>query len=390
MADLTPPVSVDLGPAAAARPAARAKAHAVSVAERLVSLDFFRGMTMFFLIGESTLLYEHLRNPALRSGLLNAIGLQLDHHPWAGLRAWDLVQPFFMFIVGAAMALSVSKRIQRGDARSEITRHILKRAALLLLIGWALYCVEPGRITFRFQNVLAQLSVTTVIAYFAMRRPARDQLALSFALILLTEVLYRVFAVPGYNQPFVPDHNFGAWFDMLVSGELSAGHWVSFNAIPTAAHTIWGVLAAQLLMSGKPARRKVAVLAATGAAAIAAGFALTPVSPMIKRICTSSFVIASGGFCLLTLALSYWWIDVKGHRAWTRFFAIVGMNSLFIYIFCHVGTTSTLRSIAKPFTGLAFGWAGEMPAEIATSLAAWAVLWYLCYWMYKRKIFIRL
>ncbi len=371
-------------------PVAATAPPAPPVRERLFSLDFFRGFTMFMLIGESTLLYEHLRDPRLAGTILGAIGTQLDHHPWAGLRAWDLVQPFFMFIVGVALAYSTAKREDRGESRSKITRHAVTRAVLLLLIGWALYCIEPGRITFRFQNVLAQLSVTYIIAYLMMKKPARWQIGLSFALILLTEVLYRVFWVQGFNQPFVPDHNFGSWVDMLISGELSAGHWVSFNAIPTTAHTIWGVLAGQWLMSGRPAMKKVWRLVILGAAGVAVGFALIPVSPMIKRICTSSFVIASGGFCLLALAFSYWIIDVKGLRNWATFFNIVGMNSLFIYIFTQTGATEWLSHIVRPFTNVAFGWSGELTAAIVTSLAAWALLWSMCYWLYRRKILIKI
>lgn len=361
-----------------------------SVKERLLSLDFFRGFTMFLLIGESTLLFEHLRDPRLSGTILHAIGLQLDHHPWAGLHFWDLVQPFFMFIVGAALAFSVAKREERGDSRGRITRHAIQRAVLLLVIGWALYCIEPGRITFRFQNVLAQLSVTYIIAYLIMKRPAREQIALSFALILLTEVLYRIFWVQGFNQPFVPDHNFGSWVDRLISGELSAGHWVSFNAIPTTAHTIWGVLAGQWIMSDRSPAKKVRVLALTGAAAVVAGFALTPVSPMIKRICTGSFVIASGGFCLLMLAFSYWLIDVKRIRAWAVFFNIVGMNSLFIYLFTQTGGTSWLAHLVEPFAKGFLGWTGELPTEIIISLAAWALLWAMCFWLYRRKILIKI
>jgi len=361
-----------------------------AVKDRIQSLDFFRGLTMFLLIGESTLLYEHLRDPGLAGTVLHAIGTQLDHHPWAGLRFWDLVQPFFMFIVGAALAFSVAKREQRGDSRSGITRHVVVRSLVLLLLGWALYCIGPGRITFRFQNVLAQLAVTYPIAYFLMRRRPRTQIAWSFALILLTEVIYRVFWVAGYNQPFVPDHNFGSWVDMLISGELSSGHWVAFNAIPTAAHTIWGVLAGQWLMSGRPPRKKIAVLAAWGAAAVAAGFALTAVSPMIKRICTSSFVVASGGFCLLMLAFSYWLIDVRKFRKWAVFLNIVGMNSLFIYLFAESGGTSWITRLVQPFTMGLLGWTGELPGAIATSLAAWAVLWSMCLWLYRRRILIRI
>jgi predicted acyltransferase len=358
--------------------------------DRIQSLDFFRGLTMFLLIGESTLLYEHLRDPGLAGTVLHAIGTQLDHHPWAGLRFWDLVQPFFMFIVGAALAFSVGKREQRGDSRSGITRHVVVRSLVLLLLGWALYCIGPGRITFRFQNVLAQLAVTYPIAYFLMRRRPRTQIAWSFALILLTEVIYRVFWVAGYSQPFVPDHNFGSWVDMFISGELSSGHWVAFNAIPTAAHTIWGVLAGQWLMSGRTPRKKITVLAAWGAGAVAAGFALTAVSPMIKRICTSSFVVAGGGFCLLMLAFSYWLIDVRKLRKWAVFLNIVGMNSLFIYLFAESGGTSWITRLVQPFTRGLLGWTGELSAEIVTSLAVWAVLWSMCLWLYQRRILIRI
>jgi predicted acyltransferase len=345
---------------------------------------------MFLLIGESTLLYEHLRAPALAGTVLHTIGAQLEHHPWAGLRFWDLVQPFFMFIVGTALAFSVAKREGCGQSRARITRHVIVRSVLLLLLGWALYCIGPGRITFRFQNVLAQLGITYPIAYFLMRWKPRTQVAWSLALIVLTEFLYRVFWLPGYNQPFVPDHNFGSWVDMLISGELSADHWVSFNAIPTAAHTIWGCLAGRLLLSDRPPGKKLRPLAIAGLVGVAAGFALTPVSPMIKRTCTGSFVLASGGFCLLALALAYWVIDVRKSWRWAAFFSIVGMNSLFIYLFSESGGTSWATRLVLPFTKGVFGWAGTLTAEIFTSLGAWALLWLMCFWLYKKRILIKI
>ncbi|MBP1661315.1 MAG: hypothetical protein H6P95_2507 [Candidatus Aminicenantes bacterium] len=370
--------------------ASSASAAPPSLRERFLSLDFFRGLTMFLLIGESTLLYEHLRDERLAGTVLGFVGTQLDHHPWAGLRFWDLVQPFFMFIVGAALAFSVARREEKGESRAAITKHVVIRSVTLLVLGWALYCIGPGRITFRFQNVLAQLGVTYPIAYLLMRRRPRTQIAWSFAFMLATEIIYRTFWVSGYSQPFVPDHNFGSWVDMLLGGELSAGHWVAFNAIPTAAHTIWGVLAGQWLMRSAAPKMKIARLAGLGALGVAAGFALTAVSPMIKRICTSSFVVASGGFCLLALALSYWLIDVKKWNKWAVFLNIVGMNSLFIYLFTESGGTAWVRRLVGPFTMAFAGWIGELPAEILTSAAAWACLWYMCYWLYKKRIIIKI
>ena len=117
---------------------------------------------------------------------------------------------------------------------------------------------------------------------------------------------------------------------------------------------------------------------------------LNPVTPIIKRICTSSFVIVSGGWCLLALALCYWLIDVKGMRKGIAFFNIVGMNSLFIYLFSNTAGGEWLRTIIKPFTMGLFAWSGQLTAEIVTSLAVWAMFWYLCFWLYRKRIFIRI
>ena len=270
---------------------------------RLTSLDFFRGLTMFLLVGEATGLYEHLRAPELTGTLLGAIGWQLEHHPWNGLHFWDLIQPFFMFIVGVAMPFSIGKRWERGDSWSKTFRHALARSGLLLLFGWGLYCIGPGRLTFELWNVLAQLSFTYLVAFLFMRKPARVQIGVTFLLLIATELLYRLWPVAGFNQPFVPDHGFGAWVDLALMRKLSEGHWAAFNCVPTTAHTMWGVLAGQVLKSGRAPLQKIRILAIAGAIGVVCGYALNPWTPIIKRICTSSFVIVSGGWALLALAL---------------------------------------------------------------------------------------
>jgi predicted acyltransferase len=362
----------------------------LAVEDRLTSLDFFRGATMFLLIGEATGLYELLREPALHSTLLNAIGQQLEHHAWNGLHFWDLIQPFFMFIVGVAMPFSMGKRWQRGDSWSKTLHHALIRSALLLLFGWALYCIGPGRLTFELWNVLAQLSFTYLVAFLMMRKSTRTQIGFTFFLLLLTEMLYRLWPVSGFNQPFVPDHGFGAWVDLALMHKLSDGHWVAFNAVPTTAHTMWGVLAGHVLKSSRTPLQKIRILAIAGTIGVVCGYALNPLTPIIKRICTSSFVITSGGWCLLALALSYWLIDVRKLKKWSVFFNIVGMNSLLIYLFTNTGGAEWFHKIARPFTMGLFAWAGQLRAEIVTSLVVWGMLWSLCFWLYKKRIFIRI
>jgi predicted acyltransferase len=364
--------------------------NASPLGERLFSLDFFRGMTMFLLIAESTHLYAQLIDPQLEGSLIYSIGTQFHHHPWIGLRFWDLIQPFFMFIVGVAIPYSFSNRIKRGQTYAQIRRHTIKRSLLLLFFGWSLYCISIGKIGFHFQNVLAQLSVTYLIAFLLMNKTARVQIIVSLLLLVVTETIYRLFPVEGFNHAFVANENFGTWLDLQYGGADLRGHWVSFNAIPTTAHTIWGVLAGQLLMSKKTNMQKLKTLLIAGLIGVVAGYSLGFVTPLIKRICTSSFILASGGWTFLALAFSFWLIDIMKQRKWTLFFAIVGMNPLFIYLFANVGGADFVEHIIHPYSMAVFGWTGAAIAKILTSLSVLFLLWYICYWMYKKKIFIRI
>jgi predicted acyltransferase len=357
--------------------------------ERILSIDFFRGITMFLLIGEFSGLFESLTDPFFQGTVVSFIGKQLEHHSWNGLRFWDLIQPFFMFIVGVSMPFSFTRRWNKGDSWNETLHHTLKRSFWLLFFGWALYCIGPGKIGFRMTNVLAQLSVTYLIAFLLMRKTVKWQLLASFALILLSFLLYQLWPIEGFNQPYIADHNFGAWFDLYVLGQLNGGHWVAFNAIPTSAHTIWGVLAGMILMNGWTPMRKIRTLVIAGLVGVLMGFALDPWIPIIKRICTPTFVFASGGFALIALALSYWLIDVAKYTKGIWVFALVGMNPLFIYLFAHIGGNELIAKLYKPFVPLFFGWGGELAIDLVVSSLVWFTLWYICYFLYQRKIFIR-
>ena len=357
---------------------------------RLLSLDFYRGLTMFLLIAEFSQLFSYLVTPQLEGSFIYTIGTQFHHVEWIGLHFWDLIQPFFMFIVGVAMPLSFSKRMGKGDSYKQIRKHVFKRAFLMLFLGWGLYCINAGKIVFLFQNVLAQLAVTYILAFLVMRKSVGIQIGFSILLILINEGLYRFFPIEGFTNAFVAGENFGAWFNILISGEDGGGHWAMFNAIPTAAHTIWGVLAGQLLMGKYSAKKKLQILFGAGIIGLIIGYGLSPFTPIIKRISTSTFVFASGGWALIALGLCYWLIDVKKYQKGVLFFAIVGMNPLFIYLFAHVGGADLIKTILLPFSNLLFSWTGELGANIMLSCLVLFTLWYICYWMYKKKMFIRI
>ncbi|MDH5396555.1 MAG: DUF5009 domain-containing protein [Cyclobacteriaceae bacterium] len=364
--------------------------------DRLMSLDLFRGLTMFLLTAEGVELYRALIHTTDDGTFFNSVMLQFHHHPWNGLRFWDLIQPYFMFIVGVAMPFSMAKRSRDGATDSQNRNHILKRALTLLLLGTGLHCVYNHKMVWELWNVLTQLSVTIPIAYFLMKRSAREQIIASVVLLVITGLAYRFFPVEGYNQPFTKDVNFGSWMDMLLMGKLSGGGWIAVNFIPTAAHTIWGVVAGQLLMNKSlEMKQKLKFLLIAGSIGLIIGYGMdwTGFEPIIKRISTPAFVIASGGWALLTLALFYWVVDIKGFKGnWVTFFAIVGMNPIFIYLFSNTVGAQWFNGFVGIFTGDISGWVGigEHGAEVITAIVALGLEWGLCYWLYRRKVFFRI
>jgi predicted acyltransferase len=239
-------------------------------------------------------------------------------------------------------------------------------------------------------NVLAQLAVAYPLAYLLMRYRPRTQIAASMGLLVITELLYRLWPVAGFDQAFMQAHNFGAWMDMLLMGKLNPDGWVAINCLPTAAHVIWGVAAGQLLMSDLPAAKKIQRLVIFGAICVVSGYALDPVTPIIKRIATSSFVIVSAGWCLLALAAFYWLIDVRRWRKWAFPGVVVGMNSIFIYLLGETLAPQWLNPTVSIFTGGLSWWMGGSPLLVFTAVVVLMLEWNLCYWLYLRRVFIKI
>ena len=227
----------------------------VSPSQRLLSLDFMRGLIMVFLMLESSSLYEHL-SELTDGNPLHSVVIQFFHHPWNGLRFWDLIQPGFMFMAGTAMAYSLNRQQQSGMSWNESFLKTLKRSGWLFFWGVLDYAVRPGGLSFELWDVLTQLSFTTLVAFLIFRWSATSQILFSIGLLALTEVLYRFTNVIGFDQPFTDQHNFGNYMDLVLMNKINSGGWVAINCIPTAAHTIWGVLAGKLLLSNSGQRDK--------------------------------------------------------------------------------------------------------------------------------------
>jgi predicted acyltransferase len=360
--------------------------------QRLLSLDFMRGLIMVLLMLESSGLYENLFE-VTEGTLVNGFLLQFFHHPWNGLRFWDLIQPGFMFIAGTAMAFSLHKQWQKGLSWNLSFIKQLKRSGWLFFWGVLDYAVRPGGLSFELWDVLTQLSVTTLIAFLIFRWHTTAQIIFSISLLLLTEVLYRFTNIPGFDQPFTDQHNFGNYMDLILMNKINGGGWVAINCIPTAAHTIWGALAGKLLLNSIEAKTKLNKLMVFGIICLVVGYAMDwTITPIIKRIATSSFTIASGGWCLLALAAFYWWIDVENHKNHISFVTIVGMNSIFIYLFFEIVGGRWFNQYIGAITNGLMEMVGfpQGLMIVITSLVIFGLEWGLCYFLYRKRIFFKL
>jgi len=265
---------------------------------------------MFLLIGEATGFYDLLTVPRFAGTVIHAIGLQFQHHPWHGMRLWDLGQPFFMFISGVAMVFSYHKRWGRGESWARTLGHATQRASILFVIGWALAqinLIERGAKGEFLLDILPQLALGGFIGFLLLRRPLWLLAGTALGLLFMTEILYRFWAIPGFDRPFVPGQNFGSYVDLTLFGRLSEANWVTFNIVPSVAFILFGVLAGRLLIKARGPSTALRAMVLSGLTGVAAGLALDPFTPIIKRLCTSSFVLVAAGLCFLALALASTW-----------------------------------------------------------------------------------
>jgi predicted acyltransferase len=137
-------------------------------------------------------------------------------------------------------------------------------------------------------------------------------------------------------------------------------------------------------------RNKISSLVISAVILIIAGYLVNEITPIIKRIATSSFVLVTGGYSILAMAVSYYFIDVLNIKSGVKFFAIVGMNPLFIYLFSHVGGAKLVKRVFQPFSGIVQNFDLPLLAGILNSLITWFFLWYICYWLYRKKILIKI
>jgi heparan-alpha-glucosaminide N-acetyltransferase len=347
---------------------------------RYVALDAYRGFIMLLLASEGFGFAFLKQDPTW-----SRVAGWFDHVPWEGAVFWDMIQPAFMFMVGVAMPFALAKRTDAGATWADNFRHVLARSVRLIIMSQILICVSAGRIKPQLINVLSQIAFTYLLSFLIMQWKLRWQVLTAMGLLTFWAAL--LFAFPGPDGPFSRTNSVGLVVDRAIFHYDYDPAYSTLNFIASTVWTLSGVWVGRLLMGNRTDREKMKLLIASMVLAFAFGLTLRPWIPMIKQLCTPSFILYSLGWVLFMLICFYWIVEIRGWRRPVFPLLVVGMNSIFIY---------SLGEVLRPWLDRAvgvftfhFGLMGSF-APVAQSCAVLLVMWYLCYWLYKRRIFLRL
>jgi predicted acyltransferase len=361
--------------------------------QRVMSIDALRGMDMFFIVGMEQF-FEALSKLFPMTPTLND---RLQHAKWAGFHFYDLIFPLFAFIIGVSLVFSISKAIAtEGKAAASIK--IIKRGVILFLLGIVMYGgISRGLDHLRIMGVLQRLAICSCFGglAFVWLKP-RGLIALTVTLLAGYWALLTFVPVPGFGAgDFREGHNLTNWIDQHYLPYFKwDGQWDPeglLSSLPAIASTLLGIFAGLLIKNQNfdPAK-KVRLLLLWGAAGVIAGLLWHFQFPIIKKIWTSSFVLFTAGVSAILLATFYWMIDIKNWRAWAKPFVWIGMNAITIYTLEHV---MSLQAIAGRFLGgeikISLDLARPGLGDMAIALLALCFSFFICKFLYDRKIFLR-
>ncbi len=358
--------------------------------QRVESIDVVRGLDMLGIILLDQFfwsLYEGYPNQ-LTSGLAN----QFEHSAWTGNTLYDIIMPLFLFTVGAVIPFSLSRRMRQENSMKKIHTKLIRRFLILFVLGWIVQgnLLELDISRFRiFSNTLQAIAVGYLVSSLCyLHLSKRAQYAVFGSCLVVFTLILTVVPVPGTGKSLLlPDSNIALYVDRLIFGRFddqTQYTWIlsSFGFVAT---TLSGMFAGEWIKSGKSDKMILGNLLLAGIACLFTGLILGIWHPVIKKIWTSTFVLASSGVCYLLLALFYWIVDVKGYRKWSFPLKVIGMNAITAYVISHV---IRFPEVADFFL---FGFENYLgPAYGVFRVAGGFLILYLILWyMYRNKTFVK-
>lgn len=385
---------------------------------RNIAVDAYRGLVMLLMMGE-VLRFGAVSRAYPDSRFWHFLAFNQSHVEWAGMSLHDTIQPGFTFLVGVALPYSIASRLRRGESFPRMMLHTLWRAILLIALGIFLRSTHSVMTNFTFEDTLTQIGLGYPIAFLlAFARPRWQWTALGVILVGYwaawalypspgADFNYAAVGVPadwyhnftGFLAHWNKNSNLGqafdVWFLNLFPREhpflYNSGGYLTLSFIPTLGTMLLGLACGRWIKGAEPDVPLRRMLQAA-AILIAAGLLLhfSHICPIVKRIWTPAWTLFSGGVCFLFLAAFTWIIEVKQIRRWAFPLTVVGMNSIAAYLIAELWGRFIISSFQinlglRPF--MIFG-AGLEP--LMMGIAVMITYWLILYWMFQRKLFLRI
>ena len=363
--------------------------------QRYLALDVFRGLTIATMI--------MVNNP----GSWSHIYSPLRHSEWHGCTPTDLVFPFFLFIVGISVYFSFSKYDLKLNRISLL--RIMRRTLLIFIIGLFLSSFPQWQQDFsklRIMGVLQRIALAYCFGSLIVLTVKKKYLPILALTVLL--IYWGILWYFGGQDPYSLNGNIAPEIDAFILGDshMYHGYGITFDpegllsTIPSIVTVILGFLAGDIISATEKSKvpRK---LLFYGLIFIGTGLIWSLGFPINKPLWTSSYVFYTAGWASIIMALFIWIIDIKGYTKWTSFFVVFGMNPLFIFAFAGIWARVLIK-IIKIQDGKTvisgYNWlykyifqplAGDINGSLLFALTHIVVFWFICWVLYKRKIFIK-
>ncbi|MDR3540875.1 MAG: DUF5009 domain-containing protein [Desulfosporosinus sp.] len=304
------------------------KAQEIKQRNRLESIDVFRGIAVALM-----LIADNPGNP-LR------VYPQLRHAVWDGWTVADLGFPFFLIIMGMVIPNSIDKRINRGDDKLNILKHIIIRSIVLFFIGLFLNGFPLFDLsTIRIPGVLQRIAITyffagtidLIVKSYTNKKYLHSliELGLAFFLILLYFILIKFLQIPGYK-------NLVQYVDLsLFKGHLYTPIWDPeglMSTIPAIASVIFGAIIGHIFQLKSTLITKFQIIFIGGVIGILLAVTADRWFPVNKNLWSSSFVLLTAGIANVLISLIYFFVDIKNYKTIFKPLSILGSNPLFVYV----------------------------------------------------------
>jgi predicted acyltransferase len=389
-----------------------------ALGNRVVSVDAYRGLVMLLMMGE-VLSLGRVARALPGSAFWAFLARQQSHVEWIGCTLHDMIQPSFSFLVGVALPFSLARRADEGQPQWHRTLHAFWRALALVLLGVFLRSTGSSQTNWTFEDTLTQIGLGYGFLYLLALRSRRVQWGALGVILVGYWLAFALYPLPGASfdwaragvKPTDPEvlsgfaghwgknvnlaWAFDTWFLNLFPRKSpfthNGGGYATLSFVPTLGTMILGLLAGGVLRAEKQPGWKVMWFAVAGMVFLAVGttLGLLGVCPVVKRIWTPSWVLFSGGWCFIFLASFYAIIDVSGWRKWAFPLVVVGMNSIAAYLIAHLWEGFIHEALPRHFGTAWYTFAGDAYKPLILGAAVLGVEWVILWWMYRRKIFLR-